>query len=335
MDYSYGPWGVTISEFVEASVRAEAAGYSRVWANELHRSPFVSLAATATATSRIGLGTGVALAFVRSPMATALTALDLDELSGGRLVLGLGSGVARLIEDWHHATFGKPVRHLRETVGVIREIVARAHLGEPIDIEGEFEAVHIRGFERPFPPARTAIPLYIAAVGPRLTELAGAIGDGWIAHELCSPLYIREVAVPNLEAGRQAAGRTGERCRVVASACCLIDSDSRAAHRAAARLVAFYATVRTYASFFELHGFGPEAERIRTLFREGRYEDMVEACPDEMVDSVLLVGSAEEVRERLSAYEGLADEVKLSPPTHLVPDEVVRAAQDRLLGLFD
>ena len=334
MRYSYGPWGGTISEFAAVSAQAESAGFSRVWANELHRSAFIPLAAAVSSTSTIGLGTAVALAFVRSPMTTALTALDLDDLSGGRFILGLGTGVARLNENWHNARFGKPVGHLKESVALIRKFIASAHLGEPIVVDGEYEPVNIRGYERPYPPVREVIPIYIAAVGPRLTELAGAIGDGWISHELCSPLYLRDAALPHLEQGLQSAGRKREDLTVVASACCLVDSDTRQAHRQAANLVAFYATVATYQGFFELHGFGEEASRIQTLFREGKYAAVVDACTDEMVDSVMLVGTADEVRKRLLSYEGLTDEIKLSPPTHLVTDQVIRSAQSEILSLF-
>jgi probable F420-dependent oxidoreductase len=334
MDFSYGPWGQTIGEFVDTSVQAEQAGFTRVWANEMYRSPFIPLAATATATSRIGIGTAVALAFVRSPMVTALSSLDLDELSEGRFVLGLGSGVARLNQDWHNVDFGKPVEHLQETVSLVRRFIATAHLGKPIDFEGTFEQMRIRGFERPYPPTRETVPIYIGAVGPRLTELAGAVADGWISHELCSPLYLRDTALPHLEIGRLRAGRNADRCRIVASACCMIDQDSRLAHRTAARLVAFYATVRTYLGFFEQHGFGAEAERIGQLFRAGNHDEMVDACPDEMVDAVMLAGTADQVRSRLADYEGLADELKLSVPTHLVPEEEVRSAQNEVLQLF-
>lgn len=334
MRYSYCPWGSTIREFVAASVAAEAAGYDGVWANELHRSPFVQLAPAAVATSAVDVGTAVVLAFTRSALTTALAALDLDELSGGRFVLGLGSGVARLNEDWHNVPFGKPVPHLRETVELIRRFIGSAHLGRPITYEGQYERVHVRGFERPFPPAREQIPVYLAAVGPALTGLAGEIADGWIAHELCSPRYVDTVALPNLEAGLRRAGRDRGRLRVVASACCVVDHDRKAAKRSGARLVAFYASVKTYDWFFELHGFGSEAARIREHFRRGEYDAMAEACTDEMVDAMMFAGTADDVRAALHAYDGLADEVKLSPPTHIVPEEVTRASQEALLDLL-
>jgi probable F420-dependent oxidoreductase len=332
--FSYCPWGGTIEEFVAASAAAEAVGYERVWANELHRNPFVQLAPTAAATTTVGIGTAVALAFVRSPLTTALAALDLDELSGGRLVLGLGSGVARLNEDWHHVPFGKPVAHLRETVTLVRRFIAGVHLGERIVFEGEYEAVDVRGFERPFAPVRDRIPVYLAAVGPALTQLAGEIGDGWIAHELCSPRYVGAVAVPRLEAGLRRAGRGRGDLRVVASACCVVDDDRRTAKRAGAQLVAFYASVKTYETFFEFHGFGAQAAAIREHFRRGDASAMADACPDEMVDAFLFAGTMDDVRAALTAYEGIADEVKLSPPTHIVPEPVTRASQQALLELL-
>ena len=331
MKLSYAPWGETVSEIVSAATAAENAGFSDLWISELHRSAFVPATAIASATNTIGIGTAIALAFVRSPMITALTALDLDDLSGGRFTLGLGSGVRRLNEDWHNVPFGRAAPHLRETIGVIRRIVAEAHAGKPIEIDGEFERVRIRGYERPFNPVRERIPIYIAAVGDVMTRLAGEIGDGYIGHELGSPRYLAERIVPNIESGLQRAGRSRPSCEVITSACCVIDADARQAKRWAAGLVAFYATVKTYDAFFEFHGFAAEAAKIRDLFRAGDEEGMIDATPDEMVDALSLAGSPDEVRAKLAAYEGIADGVKLSPPTHLVPPEVTRACQQAIL----
>jgi len=328
---SYAPWGETMREVVDAAVAAESAGFSDVWISELHRSAFVPAAAVASATRTIGVGTAIALAFPRSPMITALNALDLDDLSGGRFTLGLGSGVKRLNEDWHNVPFGKAAPHLRETIAIIRRLVAEAHLGKPIEIDGEHERVRIRGYERPFPPVRERIPIYIAAVGDVMTRLAGEIGDGFLGHELGSPRYLSERLLPNISAGLERAGRDRSSCAVVTSVCCVIDDDSRQAKRWAAGLVAFYATVRTYEPFFAFHGFEREASEIGERFRAGDEKAMIDATPDEMVDALSLAGTADEVRKRLGAYEGIADGVKLSPPTHLVPPEVTRASQAAIL----
>jgi probable F420-dependent oxidoreductase len=331
---TFGPWGETLEEIVAAAQAAENGGFERVWVAELHRSAFVPAAAIAAGTKTIGVGTGIAWAFARSEMVTALHALDLDDLSEGRFVLGLGTGVKRLIEDWHHGTFGKPVTHIKETVELIRRLVATAHTGQPIDVDGDWVRVSIRNYERPFVPRRTEIPIYLASVGPLMTRTAGEIADGWLAHELGSPRYLEREVLPNLEEGLRRAGRPLDAIDRVVSACCVPHTDGAQARRWAAGLVAFYASVRTYTDFFAYHGFEAEARRIQDRFRASDFEGMVDACPDQMVDAFTFAGTFDEVRERLGRYEGLADAIKLTPPTHFVDPEVTRLAQTNILELF-
>ncbi len=331
MRLTYAPWGETLEEFAAACAAARQAGFHRVWTSELHRSATVQAAAAANAAPGTEVGTAIALAFTRSPMTTALEAMDLDELTGGRFVLGLGSGVRRLNEDWHNATWGKPVTHLREVVAVIRRFVAESDLGATIEMEGDWEPFRLRGYERPFPPTRRAIPIHLAAVGEQLTRLTGEIADGWIGHELGSPAHLERQLLPGLSAGLERGGRERASLEIVPSACCVIHEDSRQAKRWAAGLVAFYASVRTYQPFFAFHGFEAEAVAIQERFRAGDEPGMVDACTDEMVDALTLAGTVDEVRKGLAGYEGLADAIKLSPPTHMVPPEVTRLAQARIL----
>lgn len=332
MRLDLAPWGATIAELVATSVAAERAGAGGIWLPELHRSATVPLAAVAAATSTATVGTAIALGFVRSPMITALEALDLDEIADGRLVLGLGSGVRRLNESWHNAAFGKPVGHLRETVAAVRAVVAGADRGEPIELDGEHEPVSIRHYRRPFAPRRREIPIHIASTGPLMTQLAGEIGDGWIAHELGSPAYLREVVLPHLDAGAERAGRP--RPQVIASACCVPHPDGALARRWAAGLVGFYASVRTYEPFFDFHGFLDEARACQAAFRGGDSAALVAAVPDAMVDALTAAGTPDEVRERLASYEGVADVVKLSPPVHHLDDDITRAVQGEIIGLM-
>lgn len=331
MRLSYGPWGETIDEQVAASKAAQDAGFDRVWFAELHRSAFVPAAAAAAATTTIGVGTGIALAFVRSPMTTALEAMDVDELSGGRFMLGLGSGVQRLNENWHNARFGNAVAHTRETVTLIRRFIAESHRGEPIDFDGDHERMRLRGYQRPFRPVREQIPIYLAAVGDHMTRLAGEIGDGWLGHELGSPRHLASSLLPNLLAGLSRAGRDRNSLDVVASACVAIDDDGAQAKRWMAGLVAFYATVRTYEAFFAYHGFAAEAAAVQGRFRAGDEAGMIDAVPDAMVDAFALAGTPDQVRAKLKEYEGIADGVKLSPPTHLVDAGVTRHCQATIL----
>ncbi|MFX0592565.1 LLM class flavin-dependent oxidoreductase [Melissospora conviva] len=336
MRITYAPWGETLAELAEVSRRAEAAGAETVWVPELHRSATVTAAALAQATSTVRVGTAIALAFTRSPMVTALEALDIDEISGGRFVLGLGSGVQRLNENWHNAQWGKPVGHLRETVRNIREFIATCTSGDEIALEGEYEPMRIRGYERPFPVVRDRIPVYLAAMGPAMTRLAGQIGDGWISHELCSPRYLTERILPELETGiGRTEGKTRADLDVVVSACCSVDPDPAQARRRVAGLVGFYASVRTYADFFEFHGLGEQQQAVIDAFRAGRGADyLADSVTDEMVEALTLVGDRDQVAAQIAAYEGKADSVKLSPPTHGIEAAETRKAQDEIIALI-
>jgi probable F420-dependent oxidoreductase len=329
-----GPWGESLAELADASRRAEASGASTIWVSELHRSATVALSAIAQATSCATVGTAIMWAFVRSPMMIALEALDLDELSAGRLVLGLGSGVRRLNEEWHHVRWDRPVAQLREVVRDVRHIMAHAHEGDPIILDGDYEPVRIRGYTRPVVPVRSQIPVYLAAMGPAMTKLAGQIADGWIAHELGSPAYLQQVTLPNLSAGLSVAGREAGDIEVVASACCVPHNDARQAKRWAAGLVAFYATVRTYEALFDFHGFRQEARAVQEAFRRGDHQAMLDAVPDAMVDAVTLAGTSDEVLDRLSGYDGLADAIKLTPPTHFVEPGVTRLIQNNIIAMI-
>ena len=334
MRIGLGPWGADLDELVVASVAAGEAGLDAVWMSELHRTPFVPLAAVAARTDDVRLGTGVALAFLRSPLTLALEALDLDEMSQGRLVLGLGSGVQRLNQNWHNVHPGKPAPHLREVVELVRLLWQEIDSGRPISYEGEWERISLVGYQRPFSSIRRRIPIYLAAVGPVMTRLAGQVGDGWIAHELGSPAYLSEVVMPNLEAGLGKSGRSRADLEIVASACCVVHPDPSEARRRMAGLVAFYASVRTYTDFFAWHGFGEEARLIQERFRANDKAGMLAAVSDEMIDTLTLAGTRDQVRGRLRRYEGVADQVKLSPPTHYVDEVVTREAQNSILELF-
>jgi len=332
---TFAPWGETLEEFVEAARAAEDAGAQVVWAPELHRSATVTTAALAAGTSTVGVGTAIALAFARSPMVTALEAMDLDEMSHGRFILGLGTGVQRLNEDWHNARWGKPVAHLRETVAIVRHFVAHARDGAPIDIPGEYEHMRIRGYQRPYRQQRTEIPIYLAGMGPLMTRVAAEIGDGWISHELCSPQFVRDQVLPAITDGIGRAGKTRDDVDLVVSACCAVDVDGAAARRRAAGIVGFYASVRTYGDFFGFHGFADDQEQVIEAFKAGATAAKLgDSVSDRMVDTLTLAGTPSEVADRLRGYEGLVDTVKLSPPTHgLEPDEI-RSSQDQLIALI-
>ena len=326
------PWGETIGELVAASREAEAAGFTSLWTTELHRSAFVHTTAVAGATTTATVGSGIALAFTRSPLTLALTALDLADVAGGRFVLGLGSGVHRLNRDWHGVDVDRPVARLRDVVAKVRALVARLPEGGPVHVDGD-PPVDINGFERGFAPRRGDVPVYLAAVGPQMTRLAGEIADGWIGHQLMSSWYLRECTLPALAAGRRRSGN-GPGPRTVLSVCCVPHADEREARRWAAGVVAFYGSVRTYEPFFAVHGFGAVARELQARFRAGDHAGMLDACPDEVVEAFTVAGSPDAVRRRVRELAEHVDVVKLAPPTHLVDHDVTRTVQRALLETF-
>ncbi|SNY66767.1 LLM class flavin-dependent oxidoreductase [Paractinoplanes atraurantiacus] len=306
------PWGATMAELVDAARAAEDAGAGVVWAPELHRSAPVTAAALASGTSKVGVGTGVALAFARSAMLTALTAADLGELSGGRFRLGLGTGVARLNQDWHGVAFERPVARMRDTVAIVRAVLAG---GDPITHDG-VRSINVRGWRRPCPPVR--IPIYLAAVGPAMTRLAAEVADGWLGHELLTRPVVKRR--PGFD--------------VVASACCSIDPDAATARRRAANVVGFYASVRSYAAMFQAAGFGAVTSAANAALRAGQAADSLgEFVPDEMVDVYTIAGTPGQCAARIATYEEAADAIKLSPPSYGLAADEVRLAQKRLLEL--
>jgi len=304
-----------LAEFARA---AERAGIARLWAPELHRSSTVPLAVAAAATTEIGLGTGIALAFTRSPMVLALEALDLDELSGGRLTLGLGAGVRRLNMSWHAGPYDPPVARMREMVAAVRELVAALAEGRDARSPGTLYDVEVRGLRRPYAAGRAAIPVWLAAVLPAMTRLAGEVADGFLDHPVTSPAWLSERLVPAIRAGAERAGREPPE---VAGAliCAASDDDPEGARRAAACTVGFYATVRTYEDLFAEHGFAARLPGIRRAFAAGEPDRLADAVGPDMTDAFAAAGTPGAVRARAEAYEGIADRLWATPPHHLQP----------------
>lgn len=309
---------------------AEDAGLARLWAPELYRSATIPLAIAAAATHRIELGTGIALAFTRSPMVLSLEALDLDELSGGRLVLGLGAGVRRLNGDWHAGPYDPPLRRMREMVAGVRELTDALASGRDARSPGRIYDITVRGLRRSAPAPRARIPVWLAAVLPGMTRLAGEIGDGFLDHPVTSVDWLRDRILPALGRGAERAGRAVPE---VAGAliCSVSDEDPEGARVAAALTVGFYATVRTYVGMFSEHGFAARLPAIREAFLAGDGDRLAEAVGPEMTAAFAAAGTAEEVRRRARAYEGLADRLWATPPHHMQSAEAVRRAQRGIL----
>jgi probable F420-dependent oxidoreductase len=309
--------GATLDDLREAARAADAAGFESVWAAEFYdRSATIALAAMAEATGgaggRIQLGSGIMYGFGRVPLVLAAEARDLDSLSGGRLVLGLGTGTRRMMQGWHGLDGLHPAPRIEELVPLLRKLW-RLHEG-PIKHEGRFYRLDLTPTAPPAKPLRTDIPVYLAGVNPRMVEAAGAVGDGLVGHPLFTRRYVEEVVRPALAKGADRTGRPAD-VPVAGYLICAIDDDGDRARTDAAAQIAFYSTVKSYDRIHALHGFEDATAAIRERWRSGDLAGMVGAVPPEMVEAMALAGTPAEVRDQAAGWKGVYEKPLLYPPS--------------------
>ncbi|MFG2936922.1 LLM class flavin-dependent oxidoreductase [Streptomyces sp. NPDC048282] len=318
----------------EIARRAEAAGFDAAWSGEfLHRSAIVSVAATAAATTRIGVGTAIAYAVGRSPLVLANDARFLDELSDGRLVLGLGTGTRRMMQDWHGVSDPDgPATRMEELVPLLRRLW-RLHEG-PVRHQGRFYSLDITPTADIQPPTRPAVPIYTAGVNPRMIEAAGRVSDGLICHPTLSDRYLDEVARPALARGALKAGRSLGDIRLKGVVICAIADDTASARREAAAQIAFYVAPKAYGPVMEASGFAAEAAEIRAAFQAGDHRRMTDAVSDAMLDQMAVAGTADEVRDALPALEKRYDHAALYSPSFTLAPERVAENTEAVIETF-
>ena len=305
--------GGTLGEVSDLAARAEAAGLESIWLAELDRTALVQAAAAISATSRIGVGTAVALAFPRSPTVTAMTAWDLDEMSGDRFMLGLGPQVKRILEARFSVRVDKPATQMREYVQAVRTVWA-ANRGEAVVHEGAAYRITMPTFHGPLRPERRDTPILLAAVGPAMSRICGDVADGLLGHPLASPRYLREAVAPEIAAGLARAGRQSDACPITAMALVSLGDEADAARRAARIQIAFYATTPSYKAILELHGRPALPRDLRRAFVNHDLDRMAELIDDDLLDSIAISGRPDEAPDRLRAWEGIADRVVLGVP---------------------
>ena len=300
-------------DLVGPAARAcEDAGITSLWVAETARTAYIQSAVALQATERATVGTSIALAFPRSPVITAMSARDLAELSGGRFILGLGTQVKRVNEQRYSTPFEHPAPKMREAVEVCRK-VWRAFGGEPIDHRGRFFTVTMPPFPGGSAPPGP-IPIYLAAVNTGMLRLTGEIADGLLGHPLSSPLYLSEVVRPALDEGLAREGRKRDEVRIVQGVICSVSDDTEQALQDAKLQIAFYGTTRTYRAVFDVHGWGDVVDPLREAHARGDLAGMVSQITDEMAETYAITGTAEQVREKVKRWEGLADGLYLGAP---------------------
>jgi F420-dependent oxidoreductase-like protein len=299
---------------LEAIVRAEELGFESVWTAEGYGSDaFTPLAWWGASTSRIRLGTNIVQMSARTPTATAMTAMTLDHLSGGRFVLGLGASGPQVVEGWYGQPYARPLARTREYVDIVRQVVAR---DRPVTHDGDFFTLPLRGgtglgkpLKSTVHPLRPRIPIHLAAEGPKNVALAAEICDGWL------PLFFS----PKSDGFYRAALADGfarrpeqsppEHFEVAASVPVIVHDDVEHAAALIKPSLALYIGgmgakgVNFHHDVFARLGYEDVANSVQELYLDGRKEEAVAAIPTSLVEDTALIGPAEKIREELSAWE--------------------------------
>jgi F420-dependent oxidoreductase-like protein len=306
--------GANVALDLDKVLEAERLGYDSVWTAEAYGSDAVSPAAwVAARTTRIHVGTGIMQIPARTPAMTAMTAMTLDALSGGRFRLGLGVSGPQVVEGWHGQPFGRPLAKTREYVSVVRAILARE---KPLEFRGEYYQIPYAGpgatgLGKPLKSilhGRASLPIYLAAVGPRNVALAAEIADGWI------PVFFSarrgRMFREWLDEGFQKAGRSAQAFDVMPMVSVVVGADVAACRAVVKPRVALYvggmgARGRNfYNDIARRYGYEDAARRIQDLYLDGRKDEAAAAVPDALVDEVALCGPRERVREQLAEWTG-------------------------------
>jgi probable F420-dependent oxidoreductase len=293
--------------------QAEEAGFGSAWTAEFYdRSATVSLAAMAAATSRITLGSAIMYAFARTPLLTIAEARDLDEVTDGRFVLGLGTGTRQQVAAWHGLDAEHLAPRLEELVPLLRDLW-RLRDGRFCH-EGRFYRLRLRPTLPVRPPVRPELEVWVAGVNPRMIEAAGRVGEGLVGHPLFTREYVAEVVRPALARGATAGGRETT-VPIAGYVICTVSGDAALARREAAAQLGFYAVVRSFDPIFRLHGFQAEAAAIREAFRRDDAAAMSGLVTERMLDTFAVYGTPEEARQRFAArFAGLYEEPLLFFP---------------------
>ncbi len=305
-----GYWGLGLTSEDQLSIvqEAERLGYDSVWTAEAYGSDAATvLGWLAGQTSKIRLGSGIFQMPGRSAAMTAMTAATIDQLSGGRMILGIGSSGPQVAEGWHGQRFAHQLQRTREYVAVVRMALAR----ERVEFDGQTLTLPLpdgpgKALKLTIGTVQEQIPIYLAAIGPKNTALAGEIADGWIP-TLFSPEHVSHLR-PLLEEGAARSGRSLEHFDIAPTVNVFITDDLQGARDAMRPFIALYVggmgsrKQNFYNNLVQRYGFEQAAAKIQDLYLEGKREEAMAAIPDELIDMVSLCGPADIVRERLAIY---------------------------------
>lgn len=312
----------------------EAMGLEGVFAPQVYGPPFIPLAVAAGATTSLKLASGIALAFARSPFETAVAAMDMDSISGGRFVLGLGTSVRSWSEGFFGMPYGKPVEHLREVIEIVRLVVAKSHTGELKRYDGKYHQLDFSEFQPLRTPLRTHIPIWVAGLRQPLLRLGAEVADGVIGHPIWSIEWATTRVIQDIEAGLRKGGRQRSDLEFNAWLFVAPNTDRRQAIEDARATVAFYAGVEQYEPYFAAHGFASEARALQEGVKRGDYLSVKHLVTDEMARTFVVCGTPDEVKARVEKIWDVVDSVSLMPPAYALAPEQVMAYAAAIAQLF-
>ncbi|RLQ21065.1 TIGR03617 family F420-dependent LLM class oxidoreductase [Seongchinamella sediminis] len=295
----------------------EDIGYDGGFSFEAKHDPFLTLAVAAEHTERMRLGTAIAIAFARNPMNLANLGYDMQSISGGRFVLGLGTQVRPHIEKRFSAEWSQPARRLREIVLAVRAIWDCWETGGKLDFRGEFytHTIMIPAFD-PGPNPYGPPPVFTGGFGPLMTRVAGEVADGFIAHPFNTRQSLLENALPALEQGLALSGRSRQDLEVMC-ATLVVTADTEeqlaASKLAARKQLAFYGSTPAYLPTLACHGWEGVHRDLNALSKQGRWDAMTDLIDDDILDAIAVVGERGEIAGKLRArLDGIADSVSLT-----------------------
>jgi probable F420-dependent oxidoreductase len=312
------------------AARIEAAGYDGLYSFEGPHDPFFPLLLAAEHTERVELTTAVAIAFARNPMTLAQLAWDIQLASSGRFNLGLGTQIKPHIEKRFSMTWSKPAARMREMVLAIRAIWDRWQNGTTLDFRGEFyQHTLMTPFFDPGPSASGPPRIFLGGVGPKMTEVAGEVADGFMVHPFSTAKFMRETTIPALERGAAAAGRTLADVQVAFPLMAIVaDTEEQAAKgREAMRpRLAFYGSTPAYRVVLDAHGWGDLQPELNTLSKRGDWATMAKMITDEMVDALVVESSPETIGQKIrDRFGDMVQRISFDTPDTLDPDRLQRA----------
>jgi probable F420-dependent oxidoreductase len=303
---------------------ADELGFDGVWTSETKHDSFLPLVLAAEHSARLQLGTAVSIAFPRSPMVIAQLAWDLQSLSGGRFLLGLGTQVKAHIERRFGVAWDAPVARLRDYLGALRAIWTTFQTGSPLRYEGRYYQLSLMTpFFNPGPIQHPTIPIWIAGVNTGLAQLAGEAAQGFHVHPFHSVRYIQQVVRPGITAGAERAGRAPNEIELHASIFVIPRTNGAETDRMRAKVreqLAFYASTPTYRPVLEAHGWQDVGEQLSSLAKRQQWAEMPGLIGDEMLQTFAVEAMPDEIGHAMRArYEGVLDRVSFYLP--FIPGE--------------